>query len=147
SPSGALPTAASRRKGSVSGSTPSTTRSTPPAGRASTAASSPTGMSLLKPGKVGYFDSSGVTALQRREPWRVPMRRLLPVLVLLSLAFAPAPLPKGPAADLEKMQGVWVVESFIGNGVRMPATQENVWTIAGSRVTTTFAGMPSTRFT
>jgi uncharacterized protein (TIGR03067 family) len=75
------------------------------------------------------------------------MRRVLLLFALLSLAFAPAPAPKGPAADLAKMQGVWVVVSFIGDGVRMPATQENVWTIAGSRVTTTFAGMPSTRFT
>jgi len=75
------------------------------------------------------------------------MRYLVLPLAILCLAFAPAPAPKGPAADLAKMQGVWVVESFIGDGVRMPATQENVWTIAGNRVTTTFAGMPSTSFT
>ena len=75
------------------------------------------------------------------------MRRILPLLGILSIAFAPLPAPKGPAADLAKMQGVWVVESFIGDGVLMLATQENVWTIAGSRVTTTFAGMPSARFT
>jgi uncharacterized protein (TIGR03067 family) len=75
------------------------------------------------------------------------MHRILLLFAPLSLAFAPAPEPKGPAADLAKMQGVWVVESFIGDGVRIPATQENVWTIAGNRVTTTFAGMPSTRFT
>ena len=74
------------------------------------------------------------------------MRRVLLLFALLSLAFAPAPAPKGPAADLAKMQGVWVVESFIGDGKRM-ASQESVWTIAGSRVTTTFGGMESTRFT
>jgi uncharacterized protein (TIGR03067 family) len=79
------------------------------------------------------------------------MRRVVPLLIVLSLGFAPAPVYRGkpgPAKDdLARMQGVWVVESFIGDGVRMPATQENVWTMTGNRVTTTFSGMPSTEFT
>jgi uncharacterized protein (TIGR03067 family) len=76
------------------------------------------------------------------------MRFLPPLIAVPLLAFAPLPAPRGPEADLAKMQGVWVVEYFIGNGERMPANQENVWTIAaGGRVTTTFAGLPSNRFT
>src|SRR3954464_9504364 len=76
------------------------------------------------------------------------MRRVLPLLAVLPLAFAPLPPAKGPVADLARMQGAWVVVSFIGNGERMSATQENVWTVAaGGRVTTTFGGMPSTSFT
>ncbi len=66
---------------------------------------------------------------------------------LTLLAFAPLPAPRGPNADLARMQGVWVVEYFIGNGERMPATQESVWTIDRGRVATAFGGMPGTKFT
>jgi uncharacterized protein (TIGR03067 family) len=41
------------------------------------------------------------------------MRRILPQLALLCLAFAPAPFPKPDTGkeDLKKMQGVWVLVS------------------------------------
>ena len=79
------------------------------------------------------------------------MRRFLMLIVLSSLAFAPAPVyrPRSDprAADLKALQGVWVVAYFIGNGERMPSTQEATWRIEGANVTTTFGGKPSSRFT
>jgi uncharacterized protein (TIGR03067 family) len=46
------------------------------------------------------------------------MRRFLPLLVLLSLAFAPAPLPRPErkADDSKKMQGRWVLVSRLYEG-------------------------------
>jgi uncharacterized protein (TIGR03067 family) len=37
------------------------------------------------------------------------MRRVLPLLALVSLAFAPLPFPKTSEADLKAMQGEWVL--------------------------------------
>jgi uncharacterized protein (TIGR03067 family) len=54
------------------------------------------------------------------------MRRFLPLLVLLSLAFAPAPLPKpdrrAGCADLKAMQGTWYRTSVIANGIEHERT-------------------------
>lgn len=78
------------------------------------------------------------------------MRRAILLLALSGSAFAfpPVPRPKTTPqeADLKAMQGVWVLETFIGNGKRTPATQEQTWTVTGDRVATTFDGMLSTKF-
>jgi uncharacterized protein (TIGR03067 family) len=46
------------------------------------------------------------------------MRRILSLLPLVSLAFAPAPLPRPDPSkeDLKKMQGKWVLESRLYQG-------------------------------
>jgi uncharacterized protein (TIGR03067 family) len=62
------------------------------------------------------------------------MRRFIPLLALLSLAFAPAPLPKRHkgAGDLDKLQGTWVLtwEEAAGEPYRGP---RRVIVIKGSR--------------
>jgi uncharacterized protein (TIGR03067 family) len=75
--------------------------------------------------------------------------RLLPLLpAALSLAFAPAPLPKADPAreDLARMQGAWVLSYSVERGVKTPAAQEAVWRIEGDRVTTSLAGKKASSF-
>jgi hypothetical protein len=56
------------------------------------------------------------------------MCRFLPLLALLSLAFAPVPLPKvrpgTPSDDLKAMQGTWYRTSLISNGTEHETSQE-----------------------
>jgi uncharacterized protein (TIGR03067 family) len=58
------------------------------------------------------------------------MRRVLPLLIVLSLGFAPAPVykapkPVAPKSDLERMQGKWVVVRQSRNGEDMAARPSN----------------------
>src|SRR5262249_45379198 len=47
-----------------------------------------------------------------------PVRRALPLLAVLSLAFAPAPLPrKERATDLERLRGEWKLVSLTARGL------------------------------
>jgi uncharacterized protein (TIGR03067 family) len=66
------------------------------------------------------------------------MRKFVPLLLaaVLSLAFAPAPLPRPDAGkdDLKKMQGTWDVVSRTSAGRPLPATLKKV-VIAGDRLT------------
>jgi uncharacterized protein (TIGR03067 family) len=73
------------------------------------------------------------------------MRRFLPLLVLSSLAFAPAPLPRRQApdrgaADLEAMQGSWVLSYAHKDGVREDVSRRAVWAIEGDALTTSLDG-------
>jgi uncharacterized protein (TIGR03067 family) len=73
------------------------------------------------------------------------MRRTLPLLALLSLAFAPAPFPKRQAADaaagdLKTMQGAWLLVCELKNGRQEDMTRECVWLIQGDRIRTFLDG-------
>jgi uncharacterized protein (TIGR03067 family) len=76
------------------------------------------------------------------------MGRPIPFLLCaaaLSLGFAPAPLPKPDhgKADLEKMQGAWVLAYAIKQGcLREEPDQEAVWVIKGDVLTTSLGGKP-----
>jgi uncharacterized protein (TIGR03067 family) len=74
------------------------------------------------------------------------MRRALPLLILMSLAFAPAPQPRAKpdttAADLKRLQGVWLrVSSPID--VRSVATSEVTVSIEGRKMSFAFDGRPT----
>ncbi|HTU22198.1 MAG TPA: TIGR03067 domain-containing protein [Gemmataceae bacterium] len=66
------------------------------------------------------------------------MRCVLP-FVLLSLGFAPAPVPKPKAAeeDLKRMQGSWVLIFIVQDGERENIKGKVTWEIKGNRVSTT----------
>jgi uncharacterized protein (TIGR03067 family) len=72
------------------------------------------------------------------------MRCVLPVLAVLSLAFAPVPFPKRQtadvAADLEAMQGTWVLADAHKDGVREKVTGRCLWVIKGDRVSASLDG-------
>src|SRR5262245_42485012 len=79
------------------------------------------------------------------------MRRVLPLLALHSPAVAPVPpdrpTPGAGKADLEAMQGAWVLDHSHSGGVRSaPDAQETVWLVEGDAVTTTWGGAKSSRF-
>jgi uncharacterized protein (TIGR03067 family) len=68
---------------------------------------------------------------------------LLVVTASLSLAFAPAPLPKPDVAkeDLRKMQGSWALTSCLEAGRPLPSSSEGiVVVIAGDRMTYSYRG-------
>src|SRR5947207_14829 len=88
-----------------------------------------------------------------KEPAMRRRRRvLLSQLVLLSVAFAPAPLPRrgapaDAAADLAAMQGEWVLDHSHSGGMRTPADeQQTVWLFEGDAVTTYWGGRRASRF-
>ena len=70
------------------------------------------------------------------------MRRFLCLLSVVSLAFAPAPVYKpNPAKEaLEDIQGAWVMEYDVTNGVRTKASQVVVWRIEGNRLSASLNG-------
>jgi uncharacterized protein (TIGR03067 family) len=63
------------------------------------------------------------------------MRCVLP-FVLLSLGFAPAPVPKPKAAeqDMKRMQGSWVLAFIVKDGEREDMEEKVTWEIKGNRV-------------
>src|SRR5262245_57450623 len=63
------------------------------------------------------------------------MRRALPLLAVLSLAFAPAPLPrKERANDLDRLRGEWTLVSMTVRGFSDPAAPDAA-IIEGGRIT------------
>jgi uncharacterized protein (TIGR03067 family) len=72
------------------------------------------------------------------------MRRVVPIVVVLSLGFAPAPVyrerPGSRVDDLKAMQGEWVLAYAHRNGAREGVTQEVVWAVRGDRIITTLDG-------
>ena len=74
------------------------------------------------------------------------MRHVSPLLVLLSLAFAPAPQPRArpdtTAADLKRLQGVWLQVSSTVD-VRSVATSEITVSIEGRKMSFAFDGRPT----
>lgn len=74
------------------------------------------------------------------------MRRVLPLLVLMSLGFAPAPLPRAKAdttaADLKRLQGAWLLASSTID-VRSLATSEITVSIEGTQMRFAFDGRPT----
>jgi uncharacterized protein (TIGR03067 family) len=80
------------------------------------------------------------------------MRRILPLLAVLCLAFAPAPFPRprnGPndprPDDLRRMQGTWVFAYNVQKGVQTRATSDSRWVIAGDTLTTIRDGEVASR--
>ena len=73
------------------------------------------------------------------------MRRVVPLLIVLSLGFAPAPVYRGSpgwcAADLKAMQGEWVGVSMIQGGVDTvkPEDRPPGWRITGNVLTQVLA--------
>jgi hypothetical protein len=57
------------------------------------------------------------------------MRRVLPLIVLVLLGFAPAPFPKPDPSkeDLRKMQGKWFWIYTVKDGNRKNEMQETIW--------------------
>jgi uncharacterized protein (TIGR03067 family) len=74
------------------------------------------------------------------------MRRLLPLLAVLSLAFAPLPRPSAVKEDLARLQGAWVLMYSVKNRLREDQSQQAVWLFEGSRVTATLDGKPGSTF-
>ena len=74
------------------------------------------------------------------------MRHVLLLLVLLSLAFAPVPFPRPKpdttAADLKRLQGVWLQVSSTVD-VRSVATSEITVSIEGRKMSFAFDGRPT----
>jgi len=74
------------------------------------------------------------------------MRHVLPLLVLMLLAFAPAPQPRAKpdttAADLKTLQGVWLQVSSTTD-VRSVATSEITVSIEGTQMRFAFDGRPT----
>jgi uncharacterized protein (TIGR03067 family) len=72
------------------------------------------------------------------------LRTAVPLLTALCVAFAPLPFPGADTskADLERMQGAWVLAYAHQKGVREEVTQESVWVIKGDRLTTSLDGKP-----
>jgi len=64
------------------------------------------------------------------------VRHVFPLLAVLSLAFAPVPLPRhdpGPD-DLKLMQGEWELNHSLKDGVRTPPVRPAFWNIKGDRL-------------
>ena len=78
------------------------------------------------------------------------MRRVIPLLALASLAFAPAPVFRGKPDhardDLKAMQGEWVLAYAHQDGVRGDVTQESVWAIEGDRLATSLDGKAASTY-
>jgi uncharacterized protein (TIGR03067 family) len=74
------------------------------------------------------------------------MRLVLTPLVLMTLAFAPAPQPKAKpdttATDLKRLQGVWALVSSTAD-VRSAATSEITVCIEGKKMSFAFDGRPT----
>jgi uncharacterized protein (TIGR03067 family) len=70
------------------------------------------------------------------------MRRVLLLLAVVLLGFAPVPFSDPEKADLKKMQGSWILASAHKDGVREEVKQEAVWTIKDDCLTTTLDGVP-----
>jgi uncharacterized protein (TIGR03067 family) len=70
------------------------------------------------------------------------MRRILPLLIVLSLGFAPAPVYRGKddtRTDLEKMQGSWVRVSYSSCG-RWSPDGKTIIEFAGDHMTMSLNG-------
>ena len=70
------------------------------------------------------------------------MRRFLCLLSVASVAFAPAPVyePNPAKEDWKDIQGAWVMEYDVTNGVRTKASDVVVWLIEGNRLSTSLNG-------
>jgi uncharacterized protein (TIGR03067 family) len=77
------------------------------------------------------------------------MRRILPLLVLLSFGFAPAPLPRRPdkTSDVLKMQGEWRrVELYNGTSLMPQQGGEVVVAISGGTMSFSIHGEEHSRW-
>jgi uncharacterized protein (TIGR03067 family) len=74
------------------------------------------------------------------------MRRLLPLLAALSLAFAPLPRPSAVKEDLAHLQGAWVLMYSVKNGLREDQSRQGVWLFEGNRVSASLDGKPGSTF-
>jgi uncharacterized protein (TIGR03067 family) len=72
------------------------------------------------------------------------MRRVVPIVVVLSLGFAPAPVfrerPGSHSDDLKAMQGRWVLAYALRDGEREEVTGEVVWVSKDDSITATLDG-------
>ncbi len=75
------------------------------------------------------------------------MHRVLPLVAILCLAFAPAPFPRPSNGrddpkpdDLKRMQGTWLSAYNIEKGVRSKAESDIRWVIAGDTLTSVSDG-------
>jgi RNA polymerase sigma-70 factor (ECF subfamily) len=80
------------------------------------------------------------------------MRLLVPLLAVLLMAFAPAPLPKanrgGPNADLKALQGSWETVSLNLTGAKVDRTPGiDVTVFAGRHVSCVVSGKIATEWT
>jgi uncharacterized protein (TIGR03067 family) len=62
------------------------------------------------------------------------VRRVLPLIAVLCLAFAPAPFPKRAVNDLKQLQGMWVLSftSYSGKPARVTDLR---WIVSGNKLT------------
>jgi uncharacterized protein (TIGR03067 family) len=91
--------------------------------------------------------------MKRRLNQEVPMRRSLPLLTLaaLSLAFAPAPLPRPPKADLSKddlkrLQGTWILLEETILGKTYPCRELRLMVISRERLAFFEGGEAGSRY-
>jgi uncharacterized protein (TIGR03067 family) len=64
------------------------------------------------------------------------MRRVLPLVAVLCLAFAPAPFPKPYQSnvDFKKLQGMWVQTYLLEKGKRVKLPYKKIWLFEGDRI-------------
>ncbi len=64
------------------------------------------------------------------------MRRVLPLIAVLSLAFAPAPFPKPHQSkhDFKKMQGMWRQTYLLEKGKRVKLPYKKIWLFEEDRI-------------